>query len=122
MEYAHSKHVEEIYRDLNCTSEGLSNTEALKRLTSFGYNQLEIQKGISPWLLLFEQFKNVLIITLIIATAISAFLGHGIEAIAISVIVIFAVLLGFIQGYRAEKALVFIAVSLSSKCLYSVLH
>ena len=40
-----------------------------------------------------------------IATAISAFVGHGIEAIAIAVIVLFAVLLGFIQEYRAEKAI-----------------
>lgn len=52
-----------------------------------------------------EQFKNVLIIILLIATALSAVLGHEIEAIAIAVIVLFAVLLGFAQEYCAERAI-----------------
>ncbi len=51
------------------------------------------------------QFKNVLIVILLIATAISAFVGHGVEAIAIAVIVLFAVVLGFAQEYRAERAI-----------------
>ena len=105
MNQPHSKPLFEIYRTLEATPGGLSSAEAAKRLISFGYNRLEAQKSISPWRLLLEQFKNVLIITLLIATAISAFLGHGIEAIAIAVIVLFAVLLGFIQEYRAEKAI-----------------
>jgi Ca2+-transporting ATPase len=41
----------------------------------------------------------------LLATALSAFLGHGVEAIAITVIVLFAVILGFIQEYRAERAI-----------------
>jgi hypothetical protein len=55
--------------------------------------------------ILFEQFKNVLIVILLVATALSAFLGHGFESIAIAVIVLFAVLLGFVQQYRAERAI-----------------
>ena len=60
---------------------------------------------ISALSILLEQFKNVLIVILLLATALSAFLGHGVEAIAITVIVLFAVLLGFIQEYRAERAI-----------------
>lgn len=105
MENSHSKKIAEIFQLLNTTSDGLSSSEASSRITTYGYNRLEAQKKISPWFLLLEQFKNVLIITLLIATGISAFLGHGIEAIAISVIVLFAVFLGFIQEFRAEKAL-----------------
>jgi len=44
------------------------------------------------------RFKNVLIIILLIATAVSAFVGHGVEAIAIAVILLFAVVLGFVMS------------------------
>jgi Ca2+-transporting ATPase len=66
---------------------------------------LAAARRISPWALLLEQFKNVLIIILLIATVLSAFLGHGVEAVAIAVIVLFAVVLGFVQEYRAERAI-----------------
>ena len=51
------------------------------------------------------QFKNVLILILLAATLVSSLLGHALEAIVIGVIVLFAVLLGFVQEYRAERAL-----------------
>jgi hypothetical protein len=46
---------------------------------------------VSPWEILLEQFKNVLILILLGATVISLFLGHGVESIVIAVIVLFAV-------------------------------
>ena len=55
--------------------------------------------------MLLSQFKNTLIIVLLVATALSGVLGHEVEAIAIGVIILLAVLLGFIQEYRAERAL-----------------
>ena len=60
---------------------------------------------ISPWHILGEQFKNILIIILLMATGLSAFLGHGVEAVVITVIVLFAVVLGFVQEFRAERAI-----------------
>ncbi len=84
---------------------GLSKQEAHRRLVEHGPNELQAAHRISPWALLLEQFKNVLIIILLVAAVLSAFLGHGVEAIAIAVIVLFAVLLGFVQEYRAERAI-----------------
>ena len=49
--------------------------------------------------------KNMLILILLLAIGLSIFLGHAVEAIAIAVIVVFAVLLGFVQEYRAERAI-----------------
>jgi Ca2+-transporting ATPase len=101
----YSKDITTIYHELKSSVNGLTKLEATNRLQTYGPNKLEAAKKISPWMLLLEQFKNILIIILLIATGISAFMGHGVEAIAIAVIVLFAVLLGFIQEYRAEKAI-----------------
>ncbi|MCA3220051.1 MAG: cation-translocating P-type ATPase [Burkholderiales bacterium] len=84
---------------------GLSRTEAARRLAAYGPNALRAAARGSPWHLFAAQFKNVLILILLGATALSALLGHGVEATAITVIVTFAVLLGFVQEYRAERAL-----------------
>jgi Ca2+-transporting ATPase len=84
---------------------GLTSTEAARRLLEHGPNELREAQRVSPWQLLLEQFKNILVVILLIAVGLSAFLGHGVEAIAIAVIVLFAVGLGFVQEYRAERAI-----------------
>lgn len=90
---------------LETTPRGLSKVEADRRLQQYGSNELQSAGHVSPWAILLEQIKNVLIIILLVAVLMSAFLGHAIEAAAIGVIVMFAVILGFIQEYRAERAI-----------------
>ena len=101
----HTLSIEQVFEQLHATSSGLSTEEVSRRLEEYGANELASGDGISPWEVLGNQFKNLLIIILLIATAISAFLGHAIESIAIAVIVLFAIVLGFIQEYRAEQAI-----------------
>ncbi len=84
---------------------GLSQLEAARRLAEHGPNELPAAHRVSPWAILFEQFKNILILILLVAVGLSAFLGHGVEAISIAAIVLFATLLGFVQEYRAERAM-----------------
>jgi len=84
---------------------GLTQAEALERLGEFGGNQLSEGPRTSAWDILFAQCKNILVIILLIAASLSAVLGHGVEAIAIAVIVLFAIGLGFVQEYRAERAI-----------------
>ena len=86
-------------------SHGLNQAEATRRLREQGANELKSIERISPWSIFLTQFKNVLIAILLVATALSVFLGHSAEAIAIALIVLFAVLLGFAQEYRSERAL-----------------
>ena len=83
----------------------MNQVEAARRLREQGTNELRSVERISPWSIFLTQFKNVLIAILLVATALSVFLGHGAEAIAIALIVLFAVLLGFAQEYRSERAL-----------------
>jgi len=101
----HSLSVADVAERLRSSPRGLTAEEARRRLAEFGPNELQAAQRISPWALLAAQFKNVLIIILLVATAASAFLGHAVEAVAITVIVLFAVLLGFVQEYRAERAI-----------------
>jgi Ca2+-transporting ATPase len=101
----HTLTVEDSFKRLGTSPDGLSSDEVAKRLEEYGPNELQARAHVSPWTILLEQFKNVLIIILLLATALSAFLGHGVEAIAITVIVLFAVILGFIQEFRAERAI-----------------
>jgi P-type Ca2+ transporter type 2C len=84
---------------------GLAADEAAKRLAEHGPNELQASAGVSPWRLLLDQFRNVLILILLVAVALSLVLGHATEAIVISVIVVLAALLGFVQEYRAERAI-----------------
>ncbi|MCS7173712.1 MAG: calcium-translocating P-type ATPase, SERCA-type [Armatimonadetes bacterium] len=101
----HTLPAEAVLALLHSTSAGLASAEAARRLAEYGPNALEPGRKVSPWEVLLGQFKNILILILLVATGLSAALGHVVEAIAITVIVLFAVLLGFVQEYRAERAL-----------------
>ncbi|NDJ54927.1 MAG: cation-translocating P-type ATPase [Chloroflexi bacterium] len=84
---------------------GLTEEEASKRIEQYGYNQLKEQPR--PTLLerLLNQLKDLVVILLIVASALSAILGEWVEAIAIILIVILNAALGIIQEGRAEEAL-----------------
>jgi Ca2+-transporting ATPase len=97
--------IEEVLINLKSSLQGLSHEEANKRLGKFGPNELIKKKRESPLLLLLSQFTNFLVVILLIAAGISAFLGDVVEFITIMAIVIMAGVLGFIQEYKAEKAL-----------------
>lgn len=101
----HTQAVEAACASLASTPVGLTSAEAAHRLARHGPNELQAAHRVSPWALLTAQFKNVLVVILLIATTLSFFLGHGIEAVVIGVIVLFAVVLGFVQEYRAERAI-----------------
>lgn len=101
----HSLTTRQTLDQLASGSNGLTTSEAQRRLEEYGYNELGDEGKVSPWLMLLEQFKNILIIILLIAVVLSAFLGEITDAIVIFVIILFAAGLGFIQEFRAEKAI-----------------
>lgn len=101
----HALTIDEVFAQLQSQPNGLGKLEAAHRQKQYGPNEIQAAKRVSPWEILLEQFKNVLILILLGATAISLFLGHGVESIVIAVIVLFAVVLGFVQEYRAERAI-----------------
>lgn len=106
MTFFHSEHPDDIIKELNSSHEqGISSSEAEKRSHEYGLNELKEKKGKSPVMMLFEQFTETMVVILIVAAILSAFLGKEIETIAIAAIVILFAVLGFIQEFRAEKAM-----------------
>ncbi len=97
--------IEETLQALNTKETGLTQEEAQKRLMQFGPNELKKEKGKSPIKLFLEQFADILIIILLIATGLSLFLGEVYDAIIIFAIVLASAILGFVEEYRSEKAI-----------------
>lgn len=101
----HSLGIAEAIARLDSTPNGLSKEKATDLVGRFGYNEIAETQKEPAWKKLLEQFANLLIVILIIASIISALMGDIIEAISIVVIVLLAGILGFIQEYQAEKAI-----------------
>lgn len=84
---------------------GLSQEEAAKRLEQFGPNQLKEKKKKSTFQLFLDQFKDFMITILVIAAIFSGIAGEWSDTIIILVIVVLNAIMGFVQEYRAEKAM-----------------
>lgn len=84
---------------------GLSNKQAQKLLTQFGYNEIVGKPRQRPFGILLSQFTSVLVVLLVIASIASLFLGDLLDGVFILLIVILNGILGFIQEYRAEKTI-----------------
>ena len=101
----HSKKTEQVLSELKVDQQGLNSLEVKRRLEEYGYNELEAKKKVTPLQIFLRQFKDIFVIMLLIATAISFLIGETIDAVIIAVIVILNSVLGFIMEYRSEKAM-----------------
>ncbi|MBK8871360.1 MAG: cation-translocating P-type ATPase [Elusimicrobia bacterium] len=84
---------------------GLSNVQASNRLAEFGPNTLREKKKKIPLVMFLEQFKDFMILVLIASAIVAGVIGEMADTIAIAVIVVLNALIGFVQEYRAEKAM-----------------
>jgi Ca2+-transporting ATPase len=85
---------------------GLTEWEAKERLEKYGYNELKAKKRITWLNILIRQFvSNFLVWVLIVAMAISIFIGEVLNFWMILFVIIFVIIMGFIQEYKAEKAM-----------------
>ena len=101
----HHKKIEDVFEELETGKDGLAEEEAQKRLQKHGYNEIKQAKKISPIRIFLSQFNSVVIYILIVALAISVFLGETVDAIVIGAIVVANAIIGFIQEYNAEKSI-----------------
>jgi len=97
--------VDETLKTLNSSIKGLSNSEAQKRLLEHGKNELVEEKKAGPVKIFLGQFMDILILILIIAAIAAYYVGDTLDAIVILIVVLINAVVGFIQEYRAEKAM-----------------
>lgn len=84
---------------------GLTEQEAADRREKYGYNRLQEERR-RPWYeMLAEQFQDFMVLVLLGATLVSAFLGEYTDAITILLIVSINAILGFVQEYKAESSM-----------------
>ena len=101
----YDKTIDEVLKELKTSRQGLSQTEAIKRLQKYGPNEIVKPKKVSPLLILLNQFRDIFVIILIIAMILSVFFGERADALAIALIVILNAVIGFVQEYKAEKSM-----------------
>jgi Ca2+-transporting ATPase len=115
----HAEEIDEVKRDLNAASNGLASQEAQERLKKYGFNELVEKKRRTAFHMFIGEFKDIFILLLIAATIFSGIIGYYelasgksesflesfADTITIGAIVILVGITGFVQEYRAEKAM-----------------
>jgi Ca2+-transporting ATPase len=101
----HSETAESVAKILaSDTEHGLTETEAAQRLLQ-GTNTLPQKTLRAPWRVLLSQFTDTMILVLLAAAMVAGAVGEAQDAIVILVILVLNGVLGFVQEYRAERAL-----------------
>jgi Ca2+-transporting ATPase len=102
----HFKELKELFKEFDTSTDGLTDAQAKKSLEKYGPNEIKEKKRLSPIKIFLNQFNNFLIYILFAALALSIILGdEKVESLAIGVVLLIIGLAGFIQEYKAEKAI-----------------
>lgn len=104
LEY-HQQSPLKVMETLDVTNQGLNDYDVQKRQEIYGYNKLEEGKRVSTLAVFLSQFKDLLVIILIIAAFISFLLGEVGSTIVIMIVVFLNAVLGTVQHVKAEKSM-----------------
>lgn len=99
-----SKEINEVAKSVNSSVKGLNAKDAQDILRRVGYNRIQSKEKVTPLGLFLNQFKSPIVLILVFATVISAFLQDWADAIIILLIVMGSALLSFYQEYNANNA------------------
>lgn len=96
--------LEEMQQKVGYIPGGLSGAEATRRLNEYGFNEVASEKPLSPWLRLWKNIKNPLVILLSILGIISLLTGDVRSTVVIFLMVVLGIVLRYVQEMRADKA------------------
>jgi len=101
----HAREAAAVLAELGSGPGGLAAAEAASRLARHGPNRLVEKAPRTLAAMLLDQFKDFMIVVLLAAALVSGFLGEVVDTVAIVVIVVLNAVIGFVQEYRAERAM-----------------
>lgn len=101
----HRQEIAAVFAKLKSSPEGLDTVQVATLQQQYGPNELQQAAKKPPWLMFLLQFKDFMIIVLIVAAILSGLVGDLSDTIIILVIVLLNAVVGFVQEYRAEKAI-----------------
>ena len=101
----HMKEDNKVLLEMKTSLNGLGSEVVQNRLEQYGPNELIETRKKSLFMMFFDQFKDFMIMILIAAAVISGMIGELVDTLAIVVIIILNAIIGFVQEYRAEKAM-----------------
>ena len=101
----HQQSTAEVMKILNVTTQGLTDDDVQKRQQVYGFNVLEEGKKTSTLAVFMGQFKDLLVIILLVAAFVSFLLGEVESTIVIMIVVILNAILGTVQHVKAEQSL-----------------
>ncbi len=103
--YWHLRTVEETFKELQSSKQGLTETEVKKRLNEYGENKINAKESFQGFRVLWDKTNSLLIYILFVASLIAFFSNEVVEFIIILAIILITILLGFFQEYKADKTI-----------------
>lgn len=95
----------ETLAELKTTADGLSPKEAARRLRDWGRNELQVKVKRPAIFTYFSQFRDLMIILLLVSSALALYLNDGRTALVLFLLVILNTTIGFLQEFKAEKVM-----------------
>jgi Na+-exporting ATPase len=103
---AHALETQDLVQQLEADTEnGLTKSEAAKRVEQYGRNELDDGPGVQPLEILIRQVANAMMLVLILAMAVSFGIRSWIEGGVVTAIIVLNIVVGFFQEYQAEKTM-----------------
>jgi len=101
----HAEPLETLLARLETGRDGLTASDAADRLRRFGPNAFSLPAVVSPWKILVDQFRSVVVLLLLAAAAVALLLGHGVDAAAVMGVLVINASIGLVTEYRARGAM-----------------
>jgi Ca2+-transporting ATPase len=101
----HDRSLDAVFEDVDSDADGLSTDEAARRLADVGANEITSEEGRNALEVLLSQFTSALVLVLVGAAVLSILVGHAVDAVLITIILLANGIFGFVQEYRAEQSL-----------------